>query len=100
MREAVCLPIVYDSFVMRTTTSLDRHLLAKLRKRASETGTSVSRLIEQAIRLLIQAPRPGKSKNRFDPVTFGAGGRFFPRNIDKTSSLLEAEDIERFSRRR
>lgn len=85
---------------MRTTITLDDHLLAKLKKRASETGTSVSRLIEQAIRLLMQAPRPTRSKNGFVLVTFGAGGRFSARNIDKTSSLLEAEDVQRFAGRK
>jgi hypothetical protein len=32
-------------------------------------------------------------------VTFGAGGRFSRHNIDKTSALVETDDIERFSRR-
>ena len=84
---------------MRTTVSLDDHLIARLKKRASETGTSVSRLIEQAIHLLMQAPRPAKAKGGFELVTFGSGGRFSDRNIDKTSSLLEAEDLQRFGRR-
>ncbi len=85
---------------MRTTITLDDHLFAKLKKRATEAGTSVSRLIEQGIRLLMQEPRPTKPRKGFQLVTFGAAGRFSERNIDKTSSLLEAEDIERFARRR
>ncbi len=85
---------------MRTTITLDSHLLAKLKKRASETGTSVSRLIEQAIHLLMQAPRPAKPRGGFELVTYGAGGRFSDRNIDKTSALLEAEDVQRFARPR
>jgi metal-responsive CopG/Arc/MetJ family transcriptional regulator len=36
---------------MRTTISLDDRLLAQLKRRASESGTSVSKLIEQAVRL-------------------------------------------------
>lgn len=82
---------------MRTTITLDDHLLAKLKKRASESGTSVSRLIERAIRLLLQAPAPVRRKGGFELVTFGAGGHFSTRNLDKTSSLLEAEDAERFA---
>jgi hypothetical protein len=85
---------------MRTTITLDDQLLAKLKKRASESGTSVSRLIEQGIRLLMQVPPRTKPRGRFKLVTFGAGGRFSKRNIDKTSALLEAEDVERFVRRR
>ena len=85
---------------MRTTITLDDHLLVTLKKRASESGTSVSQLIDQAIRLLIHVQPAAKRKERFEVVTFGAGGRFSKRNIDKTSSLLEADDIDRFARRR
>ena len=85
---------------MRTTITLDDHLLATLKKRASESGTSVSRLIEQAVHLLMQAPRRARRKSGFNLVTFGAGGRFSQRNIDKTSALLESDDEERFATRR
>ena len=85
---------------MRTTITLDDNLLAKLKKRASESGTSVSRLIEQAIQLLMQAPPRTRRRSGFKVVTFGAGGRFSPRNIDKTSALLESDDEARFARRR
>ena len=84
---------------MRTTITLDDNLLARLKKRASESGTSVSRLIEQAIQLLMQAPPRAKRKRAFKLVTFGAGGRFSRRNIDKTSALLESDDMKRFARR-
>lgn len=85
---------------MRTTITLDDRLLAQLKKRASESGTSVSRLIDQAIRLLMRTPRAGKRQDRFDLVTFGAGGRFSRQNIDKTSALLEIDDVDRFARRK
>ncbi len=84
---------------MRTTITMDDRLLAQLKKRAAESGTSVSRLIEQAIRLLIRTPPAGKREDRFDLVTFGAGGRFSRQNIDKTSALLEADDVDRFAER-
>lgn len=85
---------------MRTTITLDDNLLAKLKRRASESGTSMSRLIEQAIRLLMQAPRRTRRKGVFKLVTFGAGGRFSKRNTDKTSALLESDDLDRFGGRR
>lgn len=81
---------------MRTTITLDDRLFAQLKKRATESGTSVSRLVEQAIRLLIRMPPPAKRRDRFELVTFGRGGRFSRQNIDKTSGLLEADDITRF----
>ena len=84
---------------MRTTISLDDRLLAQLKKRAASSGTSVSRLIEQAVRLLIRTPPASRREDRFDLVTFGAGGNFTHRNVDKTSALFESDDVERFGQR-
>ena len=84
---------------MRTTITLDDHLLQRLKKRAAESGTSVSGLIERAVRLLLQSSAPQR-RGRFDLVTFGAGGRFTTLNIDKTASLLEADDVESFGKQR
>jgi hypothetical protein len=84
---------------MRTTITLDDRLLAQLKRRAAESGTSVSRLIEQAVRLLIRTPPAPRRQERFELVTFGRGGRFSRQNIDKTSALLEADDVDRFKRR-
>jgi hypothetical protein len=80
---------------MRTTISLDERVMAQLKRRAAEQGTSVSKLIEQAVRLFVRTPRASAESPAFDLVTFGAGGRFSQRNIDKTSALIEADDIER-----
>ncbi len=82
---------------MRTTVTLDDRLLERLKKRAAESGTSVSRVVERAVRLLLQSHAPQQPEH-FDLVTFGEGGRFTPLNIDKTSALVEADDIDRFGR--
>lgn len=84
---------------MRTTITLDDRLFAQLKRRASESGTSVSRLMEQAIRLLIRTPPAPRRQDHFELVTFGRGGCFSRQNIDKTSALLEADDVVRFTRR-
>ena len=84
---------------MRTTITLEDHLLERLKKRAAESGTSVSGLIERAVRLLLQASAPQRP-GRFDLVTFGEGGRFTTLNVDKTAALLEADDVERFGSQR
>jgi hypothetical protein len=85
---------------MRTTITLDNRLLAQLKRRASESGTSVSKLVEQAVRMFMRTPRAPVAPASFELVTFGAGGRFSRQNIDKTSALLEAEDQERFGSHR
>ena len=84
---------------MRTTITLDDRLLAQLKKKAAESGTSVSRLIEQAVRLFIRTPRSSKQPERFELVTFGRGGRFSRQNIDKTSRLIEDDDVARYADR-
>jgi hypothetical protein len=70
-----------------------------LKKRAAESGTSVSGLIERAVRLVLQASA-SQRRGRFDLVTFGDGGQFTTLNIDMTAALLEADDVERFGRQR
>ena len=81
---------------MRTTITLDERLLAQLKQQAAESGTSVSRLIERAVRLSIRAPASTAGEEPFELITFGAGGRFSRHNIDKASALLEADDLERY----
>jgi Ribbon-helix-helix protein, copG family len=82
---------------MRTTITLDERLMAQLKRRAAEQGTSVSKLVEQAIRLFVRTPRAPAGSRTFELVTFGAGGRFTRHNIDRTSTLLEADDVDRFA---
>lgn len=84
---------------MRTTITLDERLLAQLKKRAAESGTSVSRLVEQAVRLFIRTPSSSKKQERFELITFGRGGRFSRQNIDKTSRLIEEDDVARYAGR-
>jgi hypothetical protein len=82
---------------MRTTITIDERLLAQLKRRASESGTSVSKLVEQAVRLFVRTPRASAAPESFELVTFGAGGRFARQNKDKNAALLEADDQERFA---
>lgn len=84
---------------MRTTITLSDSLLAQLKKRAAESGTSVSKLIEQAIRLLMRSPIRSGKKTTFELLTFGRGGNFTKRNIDKAHLLIEDEDLDGFGRR-
>jgi hypothetical protein len=84
---------------MRTTITLDDRLLDQLKRRAAESGTSVSKLVEQAVRLFVRTPRASSAPESFELITFGAGGRFSRQNIDKAAALVEAEDLERFAPR-
>lgn len=84
---------------MRTTITINHRLLERLKRRASQTGSTVSRLIEDAVRLMLSRELPAREpKREFELVTFGAGGHFTTRNIDKTAALIEADDLERCGR--
>ncbi len=76
---------------------MDERLIAQLKRRAAQQGTSVSKLVEQAVRLFVRTPRTPGAPQAFELVTFGAGGRFSRDNIDKASALIEADDLERFA---
>ena len=84
---------------MRTTITIDERLFSQLKQRAAESGTSVSRLIENAVRLSARTPVSTAREEPFELITFGAGGRFSRHNIDKASALFEVEDLERYGSR-
>lgn len=80
---------------MRTTISIDDRLLDDLKRQAAERRTTVSRLIEDSVRLVVGAPhRP--IEPTFELVTFGKGGRFTNRDVDRSWTLVEQEDVERY----
>jgi len=86
---------------MRTTITIDDAVLNDLKRRAAQRGTSVSRVIEDSVRLaLARPPEPPATPGGFDLVTYGRGGRFTRLDVDRTSALLEKDDIERYGRRR
>lgn len=82
---------------MRTTITIDDDLLEDLKRRAAESGTTVSRLIEDSVRLAAARPRDARV-GRFKLVTYGRGGRFTDLDVNRTSLLLESEDVERYRR--
>jgi len=82
---------------MRTTITVEERLLERLKTRAAATGTTVSRLIEEAVRVMLnRPPKRTQSRKVFKLITYGAGGRFSKYNVDKTSELIAAEDRERY----
>lgn len=84
---------------MRTTITIEDGLLAKVKHRASESGSTVSRLIGDSLRLTLHdQAKDLDHRESFELVTYGRGGRFSSQNLDKTSALLELDDLERFGR--
>lgn len=86
---------------MRTTITIADAVLDDLKQRAAQCGTTVSRLIEDSVRLAFaQTPEPAAATEDFELVTYGRGGRFTELDVDRTSALLERDDLERYGGRR
>lgn len=86
---------------MRTTITIDDAVLDDLKRRAAERGTTVSRVIEDSVRLAFTRPsEPPGAPEEFELVTYGRGGRFTDLDVDRTAALLERDDLERYGGRR
>lgn len=60
---------------MRTTIDLEQPLLRRARQRAAASGTTLSRLVQEALRAYLQ-PRKREPKSNFELITCGVvGGR-------------------------
>lgn len=58
---------------MKTTLVIDDTVMARLRERAAAEGTTISRLVEAALRRLLDTP--GERAKRLPPLpTFDSGG--------------------------
>ena len=76
---------------MRTTITIDDGLLADVRRRATERGTTTSRVIEDCVResLARQAARPDRP---FSLTTFRGGGCQPGVGLDDNAALLKVMD--------
>ncbi len=84
---------------MRTTITIDEELLDELKERAAREVTTVSRLIEESIRLAGRPHAVGKAGQRFELITFGKRGLFSSLDVDRGSVLIEQDDVARYARR-
>ena len=84
---------------MRTTITIDEELLEQLKARAAKEATTVSRLIEDSVRLAARPAAEAAVRDAFELVTFGKGGRFTSLDVDRISALIEQDDLARHGRR-
>ena len=82
---------------MRTTVTLDDRLLRAARRHAAERGTTLSAVIEEALRAKL-AGRAARSPRPFELVTFRGDGPREGVNLDRTAELLEIEDMDAFGK--
>ena len=74
---------------MRTTLNLEDELMKRVKKRASEMGTTITEVVEQALRAAVagQVPRATRFSLRWNPVS----GRTRPGiDLADRDSLYEA----------
>lgn len=73
---------------MRTTIRLDDHLLRAAKQHAAERGTTLTAVIEDALRELL-ARREPIDRTPFRLVAFGKGGLRPGVDLDDSASLLD-----------
>jgi plasmid stability protein len=77
---------------MRTTVRLDDGLMREARVYAAEHGRTLTSLVEEGIRTVLQRQRAGRTSAVDLPVSKGQGGTLPGVDLDDTSSLLEVMD--------
>ena len=73
---------------MRTTIRLDDELLTAAKERAAATGTTLTRVIENALREAL-ARRPASGAERVRLTTFGRGDLQPGVDLDDSAGLLD-----------
>jgi hypothetical protein len=74
---------------MRTTINLPDDLLAQLKKLAATSGTTVTALIQDALRESLARRRRSPRPCRVELTAFGAGGLQPGVDLDDSAALLD-----------
>ncbi len=74
---------------MRTTVRLDPHLLTEAKKHAAETGSTLTALLEQALRETLARRRPKDATRPLRLKTCKGGGLRAGVDLDDSAALLE-----------
>jgi len=74
---------------MRTTIRLEDNLLKAAKKRAVEMDTTLTAIIEDALRTALTKPEPLKKTKKLELPTSGNGGLCAGVDLDDTSSLVD-----------
>jgi hypothetical protein len=67
---------------MRTTLDLDDHLLTEAKKLAAERGTTLTAMMEDALRIVVRRTSEPKPRKRRKLPTFGVPGEGFMPGVD------------------
>lgn len=67
---------------MRTTLDIDDELLKDAKKLAAERGTTLTAVMEDALRIVVRRAAEPKPRRRVRLPTFGVPGEGFPPGVD------------------
>ena len=74
---------------MRTTILFDDQLLVQAKKLAAERGTTLTALLEDALRETLARRKPSQRRSKVRLTTFGRGGVQPHVDLDDTALLLD-----------
>ena len=77
---------------MRTTIRLDDHLMADLKKLAADTGRTLTRVIEDALREVLSRRQDQARRRPVKLKTFRGSGVLPGVDLDDTAALQELMD--------
>jgi len=79
---------------MRTTLNLDDELLRDAKRLAAERGTTLTAVMEDALRIAVRRVEKPKPRRRVKLPTFGVPGEGFRPgvNLDSNAAMLELMD--------
>jgi len=77
---------------MRTTIRLEDNLLKRAKKQAVEMNTTLTAVIEDALRTALAKPTEVKKQKKIELPVSGSGGLCAGVDLDDTSSLLDIMD--------
>ncbi|MGH7539170.1 MAG: type II toxin-antitoxin system VapB family antitoxin [Gemmatimonadales bacterium] len=80
---------------MRTTVRLDATLLRQAKRRAAETGRTLTALIEEGLRTILGRPPVGASPGPGDLPTSGTGGVRPGVDLDNSAALYDLMEAGR-----
>jgi len=80
---------------MRTTLRLEDHLLAEVKKLAAETGSTMTAVIEDALREKLARRAAPQSRSKVKFTTFRGKGLSPGVNLDNSAALLDLMESER-----
>ena len=80
---------------MRTTVRLDEELLRRAKRRALESGRTLTALIEEGLRSVLARPAPGESREIPDLPVSGSGGILPGVDLDDTAALYDIMEGDR-----